>query len=98
MNALLKPFLGQPCDAEELDAVTKLFGKVDVDPRDVADTLGINPAEVDRPTEPDTRQDGKLVRGIDAVDVKTWIGFGIAELLRLGEHFGELVRGLAIGR
>src|SRR5216683_4912985 len=81
--------------AATADAVGKLLGKVDVEPRDVADTLGIDAAEVDQTAEPDARQDGKLVRSVDTVDIKARIGFGIAEFLRLGEHFGELVRGLA---
>src|SRR6266478_889896 len=95
VDALLEPLLGQSCNPQELDAVAELLGKVDVEPRDVADALGIDAAEVDRATEPDARQDGELVRRIDAVDVKARIGFGIAELLRLGEHFGKFVRGLA---
>ena len=35
------------------------------------------------------------MRRIDAVDVEARIGLGIAELLRLGQHFGEFVRALA---
>src|SRR4029077_17365583 len=45
--------------------------------------------------KPDARQDGELVRRIDTVDIEARIGFGIAEPLRLGEHFGKFVRGLA---
>ena len=93
MDALFEPLLGQPRDAEQLDAVAELLGKIDVEPRDVADPLGVDPGEVDRAAEPDARQDRQLVRRIDAVDVEARIGFGIAELLRLGQHFGEFVRG-----
>src|ERR1700736_1348325 len=95
VNALLEPLLGQPRNPEELDAVAEFLGKAEGEPRAVPDPLGIDPIEVDRATEPDARQDGELVRRIDAVDVKTRIGFRIAELLRLGEHFGKFVRGLA---
>ena len=97
MDALLEPLLGQPRNTEKLDAVAELLGKVDVEPRYVADPLGVNSGEVDRATKPDASENGELVRRIDAVDVKARIGFGITELLRLGEHFGELVRGLAHG-
>ena len=40
-------------------------------------------------------EDRQLVRGIDAVDVERRIGFGVAQLLRIGEHFGELAAALA---
>src|SRR5262249_38527019 len=80
---------------QELDAVAEFLGEVDVEPRNVADPLRIDPVEVDRATKPDASQDGELVRRIDAVDVKARIGFGIAELLRLSEHLGKFVRGLA---
>ena len=49
----------------------------------------VDPVEIDRAAETDARQDCQLVRGIDAVDVEARIGFGIAELLRLRQHFGE---------
>src|SRR6516225_1888529 len=61
----------------------------------MADSLGINPGEVDRASKPYARKDGELMRRIDAIDIKARIGFCVAELLRLGEHLGELVRGLA---
>ena len=37
------------------------------------------------------------MRGIDAVDVEGRIGFGVAELLRFGEHLVEAAPGLAHG-
>ena len=95
MDALLEPLIGQPRNTEKLNAVTELLRKVDVEPRYVADPLGVNSGKVNRAAEPDASENGELVRRIDAVDVKARISFGIAELLRLGEHFGELARGLA---
>ena len=95
VDALLEPFLGQPRNAEKLDAIPELLGKVDVEARHMANTLGIDAVEIDRATEPDARQDGQLVRRVDAVDVKARVGFGVAQLLRLGEHFGKFVRCLA---
>jgi len=47
------------------------------------------------PTEGQRRQDRQLVRGIDAVDVERRIGFRISELLRIGQHLGELTAALA---
>ena len=40
--------------------------------------------------ESERRQDRKLVRRIDAVDVERRVGLGIAQRLRLGEHLGEV--------
>jgi hypothetical protein len=36
-----------------------------------------------------------LCDGVDAVDIKARIGFGVAELLRLGEHLGEVAAAFA---
>ena len=75
--------------------IAELLGEIDVEPRDVADALGIDAGEIDRPAEGDAGEDRQLVRGIDAVDVEARIGLGVAELLRLGEHLGELAAALA---
>ncbi len=82
VDALFEPVLGQARDAEQLDAIAELLGEIDVEPRDVADALGVDAGEIDRPAERDARQDRQLVRGVDAVDVEARIGFGVAELLR----------------
>ena len=52
-------------------------------------------SNVDRPAERQRRQDRQLVRGIDAVDVEARVGLGVAQLLRLGQHLGELAAALA---
>ncbi len=95
MDALLEPILGQPRDAEQLDAIAELLGEIDVEPRDVADAFGVDAGEIDRPAKADARQDRELVGGVDAVDVEARIGLGIAELLRLGQHLGEFAPALA---
>ena len=38
--------------------------------------------------EGQVRQDGQLLRGVGAVDIHRGIGFGIAELLCVGDRFG----------
>src|SRR5205823_2177115 len=70
VNALLEAVLGQPRDAQQLDAVAQLFGKVDVEPRNVPDPFRVDPVEIDRAAETHARQDRQLVRGIYAVDVE----------------------------
>jgi len=56
----------------------------------MSDPLGIDPGKVKRTTKTNTRQNRELVRGVDAVDVEAWIGFGIAMLLRLGEEVNRV--------
>ena len=45
--------------------------------------------------EGEARQDGELVRGIEAADVEGRIGLGVAALLRLLQHVAE---GAVLGR
>jgi hypothetical protein len=45
----------------------------------------------------DGRQDRKLVRGIDALDVEGGIGLGIALGLRLAQHIGKVGAGVLHG-
>src|SRR4029077_11961187 len=60
MDALLEPLLGEPRNAEKLDAIAEFLGKVDVEARYMADPLAIDPPEVDRTPEPDTSENGEL--------------------------------------
>ena len=89
------PRIGLPRDAEQLDAVAELAGERDVERGDAADALDMHRVERDRPAERERGQDRQLVRGIDAVDVERRIGLGVAQLLRIGEHLGELAAALA---
>ena len=82
-------------DAEQLDAVAEFAGERDVERGDQTDALDMHRVERDRPAERQCGQDRQLVRGIDAVDVERRIGFGVAQLLRIGEHLGELAAALA---
>jgi hypothetical protein len=47
-------------------------------------------------SESDRRENRKLVRRVDAVDVEGGIGLGIAQRLRFGEHVGEVAPCLSI--
>ena len=51
--------------------------------------------EIEGAAEGDGREDGELVGGIDAVDIKAGVGLGVAQRLRLGEHRLELTAGVA---
>jgi hypothetical protein len=51
--------------------------------------------KADRYAEGDGREDGDLVRGVCAVDIETWIGLGVAQLLRLAQRIGKGCPGVA---
>ena len=95
MHARLDAAVGLPRDAQQLDAIAKFGGERDVERGDAADALDMHRVERDRPAERQRGQDRQLVRRIDAVDVERRIGLRVAELLRIGEHFGELAAALA---
>ena len=95
MDPLLEAVLGPARDAQQLDPIAHLVGKGDVERRDVADALGMHGLEVGPAAERQRRQQGELVRRIDAVDVEARIGLGIAQTLRFGEHLVERAPALA---
>ena len=76
-------------DAQQLDAVTEFRGEGDIDRGDAADALDVHRVERHRPAEGERRQDGQLVRRVDAVDVEGGVGLGVAQLLGVGQDFGE---------
>ncbi len=53
------------------------------------DALDVDLVEGDLGAEGEARQDGELVRGVEAADVEGRIGLGVAARLRLGQHLGE---------
>ena len=77
-------------DAQMLDAVSELFGVGHVVAGDAADALDIDLVELQRDAEGDGGQDGQLVSGVDALDVESRIGLGVAQRLRLGQHLREV--------
>ena len=78
-----------PRDAQQLDAVAQFLGVADVLPGELRDAFGVGTVELHRDAEADRRDDGELVRGIDAFDVEGRIGLRVAQALRLLEHLVE---------
>src|SRR3546814_7258405 len=72
--------------SSDLDAVAELVGIGDVQCRHVADALDIDRSEIDLAAEGQRGENGKLVRGVDAVDVEAGVRLRVAEPLRLGQH------------
>ena len=79
-----------PGGRDEPDGVIELVGVLEIDGRDPADALGVNVGRGDLLAESERRQDGQLGAGVLAVDVGARIGLGVAQALRLGEHFLEV--------
>ena len=82
-------------DAQQFDAVAQLFGIADVLAFQLADAFQVAVLEVNRRAEGEGGHDAQLVRRIVAFDVESRVGFGIAQLLRLLEHFGKRAAVLA---
>ena len=57
--------------------------------RKPGDAFGVDFIELHRNAEGNSRHDGELVRGVDALDVEGRVGLGIAQFLRLLEHCVE---------
>ena len=89
VDALLDARLGAAGDAEQLDAVAELVGRLDVGLRDRRDALDIDRVGIDLGAEGDRGQERELVRGVVALDVEGRVGLGIAEPLGVGEAVGE---------
>ncbi len=89
MHAQLDAVLGAARDAQQLDAVTQFLGVLHVLAGELRDALGVGAVELHRDAEGDRRQDGELVRGVDALDVEGRVGFGVAQPLRFLQHVVE---------
>ena len=70
-------------NADKLDPEAELRRIGEIDRRHVTDTGNRHPVELRCLAKGDGGEDGQLVRGVDAVDIKRRLGLGIAELLRI---------------
>ncbi len=89
MHALLDAAVGLHRNAEQLDAIAKLVGGREIGRLDRGNALDIDRIGIDFGAERDRRQDRELLRGIEALDIESRIGLGIAEPLRILQAFGE---------
>ena len=85
MHALLDAMRGSFGDAQELYAKAQFVGGAQVGERDGLDSFDRNRARVDLRPEGERGQDGELVRGVEAADVKGRIGLRIAKPLSFAE-------------
>ena len=89
VDALLDAIGGTLRDAEQLDLVAKIAGDLDVGLGDGGDALDEDFVGRDLAAEAERSEDGELVSGIEATDVEGRVGFGVTQLLRVGEAFGK---------
>ena len=89
MHARLDAALGPRRDAQQLDAVAQVLGRFDVGLADRLDALDVDLLEVELAAEGEARQDGELVRRVEAADVEGRVGLGVAQRLRLGQRVAE---------
>src|SRR5262249_42804747 len=83
VQALLEAGPGALGNAEKFNAISALFGGLQIGERDRFDSPHVPRLGIDLAAKGETGQDRKLVGGIEAADVEGRIGLGIAELLRL---------------
>jgi hypothetical protein len=70
MHALLDAFRGPHRDPEQLDAIAEFFRRAQVFRRDRRNAFDIDRALRDLGAECEAGKDGKLLRGVVAVDVE----------------------------
>src|SRR5471032_1259461 len=75
--------------AQVLDAVAQGFGVIHVGGGQLGDAFGVGLVELQRDAKGDGRQDGQLVRGVDAFHVESRVGFGVTQGLGFGQHVFE---------
>ena len=85
MNTLLDALGGALGDAQQLDAIPEFVGGGEVGKGDRLDALDRNGRGVDLGAEGERSENGDLVGGVEAADVESRVGLGVAELLRFGE-------------
>ena len=86
MDAHVDALLRLLADGEELHDVTEVLRVSDVIGRDLRDALDGDIVETDARVECDGREDRRLARGVEAVDVRRGVRLRVAFLLRLLEH------------
>ena len=96
LNAFTGFFLciGLPtlCNTQQLDAVTQLLSVFDVLRAKPGDAFNIGLVKLHRHAKGDGRHQADFVRGVYAFNVKSWVGFGIAQRLRLLKHHVKIKR------
>ena len=76
-------------DAEELDAVAEVVGRLDAGLTDRSDALDVDLVEGDPRSERQAGQQRQLVGSVEAVHVEGRVGLGVALLLGLLEDIAE---------
>ena len=81
--------LTPPRNAKQLDPVAQLFCKPNIFRVEMTNPLDVCGLKSHRRTERNRGHDGRLMCGIDPVNIEGRIGLGVTELLSLSEDFGK---------
>ena len=85
------PACRAPRDAEVFDSIAERRRVFEIFDADAADAFRVNGVRIEPDAECERRQNGELVRGVDAFDVERRIGLGIPERLCVGERLRKVV-------
>jgi len=86
VHAQLNPLGDTLGNAEQFDAIAQLLGILNIFFGELGNALGVGLIKLHRNAKGDSRKNGELVRGIHAFNIKSRVGFGIAQALCLGQH------------
>src|SRR5690606_16065784 len=98
LDPLEQPAILTVGEPDQTDDVPERGRLGDVGRPDTGYAGDLHRVEIDPDAECERSQNRQLVGRVDTFDVEAWIGFGIAELLRLLEHLGEIAARLLHGR
>jgi len=82
----LQPVVGQLGNGQELDAVAKFLGILQVGHIERIDSVPRDLAPMDPRTKRQMGQDRQFLGGIRPVHVHRWVSLGVAEFLRFGDR------------
>ena len=80
-------------DRQQLDGAAQRPGRLEVGRGDLGDALAVDVVGGDPGVEGDGRQDGRLGRGVVALDVGGGIGLGVAQRAGVGQRRGVVGAG-----
>ena len=89
MYAQFYPCFGALGDAEQFNPIAEFFSINDVLCRQLADAFNRSRLKVDRHTKCQRTHQGDFVRCVHTLNVKSWVGFGVAQFLRNFERIGK---------
>ena len=92
LNALHQSAVDRLSPANQPHTKAKRLGLSDITGKDITNSDRFDRVKIEARAERQRSQNRQLVRGIDPVDIKRRVSFGIAKRLRIGEHRAKIAR------